>query len=89
VRVDAAAPGRLTLALASPGKRKAVDVASQLKAAAPGQWTNVRVKLSCFAAGGVDVARINMISFAASDPARLSIADVRLTEGMASDECPG
>ncbi len=88
-RLDSPPPGGMTMTMAGPGGRGSVEVGGQLAAAAAGEWIELRVRLSCFAAHGADVASINgPLSLTTSDAVRLALAEVRLAEGLASDACP-
>jgi beta-glucosidase len=87
VRLESAPPPAMIMTLGNAVGRGAVDVTSQL-AAAEGAWTEVRVRLSCFAAAGAEVSAVNVIGLATTGPVRLGLADVRLAEGAAADSCP-
>jgi beta-glucosidase len=61
-----------------------LDVTRVFKHAPPGDWRTLSIPLSCFAAGGADLARV-VVPFALETSGRfgLTISDVRLAQGAA------
>jgi beta-glucosidase len=86
---DRSPAGPVILGVSGPGGAGAVDVTGQLRAAAPGQETRLRVRLDCLAAAGADLSAVTSpFLLTASETLTLSIASARLVEGSPSDACP-
>ena len=87
-RVDAKPTGKVTLAVGDKGTP--VDATSLFAAATLGQWTSVKVPLSCFKAAGADVGHVAQPFALASDGAfTLSIVGLKLDADPAGSVCPG
>ena len=89
----AAAPGApVELAmLGAAGTRAAVPVGGMLRGAATGQWQTLAVPLRCFAAHGLDMARVGVpFALATSGALTLDLSDVRIASvGGPMDRCGG
>lgn len=87
-RVDAKPAGKVTLAVGDKGAP--VDATGLFAAATPGQWTSVKVPLSCFKAAGADVGQVAQPLALTSEGAfTLSIVGLKLDADPAGSVCPG
>jgi beta-glucosidase len=91
VRVDRAPSAAVTLAVdCGDGCSGELDVTEAVSGAPPGEWTDVRIRLRCFAEAGADMTRVTApLRISTSGTLELSFADVRLVsaaEGQA--DCP-
>jgi beta-glucosidase len=67
----------------------AIDVSALLRAARAGIWQTLKVKLSCFAAAGADMARIeNPMAITTAGHLGLSLAELRLEDDTGDALCP-
>ncbi len=57
-RVDAAADGPIRIVASGEGGTKAIDIGQQLRAGRGKGWQTLSVPLSCFAKGGLDMAKV-------------------------------
>jgi beta-glucosidase len=88
VRVDRKPRGPVMVGIGGAGANGAANLSAQLANAKPGQTTLLRIRLSCLAAAGAPIDKINRaFSLTASEPLRIEIADIRLAEGVATDRC--
>ncbi|WP_019831487.1 glycoside hydrolase family 3 protein [Sphingomonas sp. PR090111-T3T-6A] len=87
-RVDVAPKGKVTLGVGD--QATPVDATSLFAAAAPGQWTSVKVPLACFKAAGADVGHVTQPFVLGSDGGfTVSIVGVKLDTDPAGAVCPG
>jgi beta-glucosidase len=85
-RVDARPAGTVRLGIGGTGT---LDATKMFAAAAPGQWTSVKIPLSCFKAAGADVGRISEPFDLGSDAAfTVSIVGIKLDADPAGSACP-
>jgi beta-glucosidase len=93
LRVDQPPSGAMTLALGCDGGCKSgreLDLSPWLRQATAGQWRVLKVKLSCLAPDSADEARIvDALRLASSDPATLTLSDVRLAADPTGAYCGG
>ncbi|MDQ0464332.1 beta-glucosidase [Caulobacter ginsengisoli] len=95
-RVDQAptAPVRMTLAC-GPGCGASLDVTSLFTVAATaandaGSWRTVKIKLSCFRAGGANLAAVSSpFALATTGRFTLTFTDIRLASNEGDAICPG
>jgi beta-glucosidase len=83
VRVDEppTAPVNLSMSCGMPC-RGSVDLKETLAGLAPGEWHTLRVPLSCLAAAGADMTRIDSpFGLATTGELSLAFSDVRLVPG--------
>jgi len=88
-RFDHAPTGPVFVGMAGFSGMGNVDVSAQLANVEPGQWLDVRVRLSCLADAGAPIDGVNRaLLLTASEPLMLEIADVRIGEQQTTDVCP-
>jgi beta-glucosidase len=88
IRLDRKPGKPVRLGIGGDSGSGSTNLSAQLANAAPGQTTLVRVRLSCLAAAGAPVDKLNRaFSLTASEPLRIEIADIRLAEGAPTDRC--
>lgn len=83
-RVDGPATSNVDLQVdCGTGCRGSVPVTRALAAAAPGQWSHLKIPLTCFAKAGADLSRVTT-PFAVQTAGRLtlSVANIRLEAGV-------
>ena len=84
-RVDAAPQGQVRLAVG----QGAVDATSIFSAAPLGEWRTLKVRLSCFAAAGSDVAVVDQpFRLSSNDAFTVSVSEVRLVSNENDTVCP-
>src|SRR5258708_21612574 len=82
------APTRLAIGC-GPGCGAALDLTPTLNAATLGQWSHVKVKLSCFRDAGADVSKVTEpFVLDTSGRLRLSLSTVQLSSDPAGAICP-
>ncbi len=87
-RVDAKPTGRVTLAVGDKGTP--VDATGLFAAATLGQWTSVKVPLSCFKAAGADVGHVAQPFVLGGEGGfAVSIVGLKLDTDPAGAVCPG
>ncbi|GIL41682.1 glycoside hydrolase family 3 protein [Roseiterribacter gracilis] len=68
----------------------ATDVTDVLRAATPGAWTTLKVKLACFADAGADMQTVERpIELVTSGKLELTFTDIRLDSNTGDAICPG
>lgn len=82
IRLDDVVTGALDLGFG--GQR--LDMSTFITGAKVGEWRNVRVPLSCFA--GIDGPVDTPFALRSAAPARLSLADIRLSSRTPDARCP-
>jgi len=84
-RVDERPGGPVFVAMSGVGGAARIDVTRTVRDAVPGRWTTLAVPLRCFAAGGLDLRRVDR-PFILSAGARLtlSISGVRVASANAA-----
>jgi beta-glucosidase len=88
VRLEQPPQGPVELYLADGDHRGAVAIAGRLAQAPVGQWTTVRVPLSCFGAAGADLGKVRTLGLKTGAGLALSLGEARLSEHAAADRCP-
>ena len=88
-RLDEAPGGRVELAQAcGPGCTAALDLGPTLRAAPPGAWRSLKVRLSCFREAGANLQRVDTpFSILSRGSLRLTLGEVRLTADPAGAAC--
>jgi beta-glucosidase len=87
-RVDQAPQGPVALELGAQGKTASVPLNGVL-ASADGQWHTLRVPLSCFAARGLQVDKIDQVfGLAAQGTFAIALAEARLSGDPSGQVCP-
>lgn len=87
-RVDTAPTSPVWLSMDSNATTKGIDVTAPASMGV-GQWRSVKIRLSCFADAGVDMASVSApFTLTASAPFAISIADARLVADPAGSVCP-
>ena len=87
-RVDAAPTGKVTLAVGD--KSTPVDATGLFATTTPGQWTSVKVPLSCFKAAGADVGHVAQpFVLGSAGGFAVSIVGLKLDADPAGAVCPG
>jgi len=82
------APTRLAIGCGR-GCGGAVDLTSTLNQATPGEWSSLKVKLSCFRDAGADVSKVSEpFVLNTSGRLRLSLTTVQLSSDPAGAICP-
>ncbi|WBO23168.1 glycoside hydrolase family 3 protein [Sphingomonas abietis] len=85
-RVDAAPAGKVMLGIGEAGT---LDATKAFTAGAPGQWTSIKIPLSCFKAAGADVAKVSEPFLLDSDGAfTVSIVGIKLDADPSGSACP-
>ncbi|HVY83755.1 MAG TPA: exo 1,3/1,4-beta-D-glucan glucohydrolase [Caulobacterales bacterium] len=89
VRVDAGPSGPVILAMSDGQHRGALDLTQTLRDAQGHGWTTAPVRLSCFAAQGVDMAHVTTPFELSSDAAvTVAVSTVRLAASVGPPSCP-
>jgi beta-glucosidase len=87
-RVDQAPQGPVALELGAQGKTASVPLNGVI-ASADGQWHTLRVPLSCFAARGLQVDKIDQVfGLAAQGTFAIALAEARLSGDPSGQVCP-
>ncbi len=67
-----------------------VDISGLLAPAKPGEWRDARVKLSCFAAMGADMSKVDRpVEIVTSGKLALTFTDLKLDSNTGEVACPG
>jgi beta-glucosidase len=68
----------------------ATDITDVLRAATPGEWTTLKVKLACFADAGAEMATVERpIELSTAGRLALTFTDIRLDSNTGDAICPG
>ncbi|WP_179563111.1 glycoside hydrolase family 3 protein [Sphingomonas sp. R3G8C] len=87
-RVEQAPQAPVTLELAAHGSAAGVPLNGVL-APADGQWHTLRVPLSCFAARGLDMSKVDeVLGLASTGPFAIALAEARLSGDPTGAVCP-
>lgn len=82
------APVLLTVGC-SEGCGGSVDISSLLAPAKPGEWRTAKVKLSCFAAAGADMSKVDRpVEIVTAGRLALTFTDLRLDSNTGESTCP-
>jgi beta-glucosidase len=88
-RVDRAPTAPVTAVLASGQSAGALDVTSLFQQAPVGQWRTVKIRLSCFAQAGANVAQVNSpLTLRTAGEFGLSVEEIRLASNEGDAICP-
>ncbi|MBL8550256.1 MAG: exo 1,3/1,4-beta-D-glucan glucohydrolase [Hyphomonadaceae bacterium] len=91
LRVDAAPSGSAVMGVGCGGDncRGALEVGQLLRAAPVGEWTSLRVRLSCFARAGAQMGTVTTpFALESAGAMGVSISGVRLAPGEGAAVCP-
>ncbi|WP_417458432.1 glycoside hydrolase family 3 N-terminal domain-containing protein [Kordiimonas sp.] len=92
-RLDAELPAPVTLSLGcanNPACQGAVDITKALEATSTGEWSTMRISLSCFAQAGADIRAVNQpFKLESTSGTTIAIAAVKVVEDSdGQDNCP-
>lgn len=92
VRVDALPAGGITVSMgcaSGPACTARASVGDMLAAQPAGQWSQLAVRLSCFAAKGVDMSRITVpVRIEATAAGEIALSNIRLAQLSGAPPCP-